>query len=54
MFYFFFFDGINGSSSVQETNPPNDSLFEQIKHIDEDGVEFWYARELQTILGYSE
>lgn len=54
MFYFFFFDGINGSGSVQETNPPNDSLFEQIKHVDEDGVEFWYARELQTILGYSE
>lgn len=28
--------------------------FENIKHIDENGVEFWYARELQTILEYIE
>jgi DNA-damage-inducible protein D len=26
--------------------------FEDIKHIDEDGAEFWLARELQGILGY--
>ena len=24
--------------------------FEEIKHIDDNGVEFWYARELQKIL----
>lgn len=28
--------------------------FENIKHIDENGIEFWYARELQTILEYME
>ncbi len=28
------------------------SIFEKIKHIDEDGNEYWLARELQTILGY--
>lgn len=28
--------------------------FEDIKHIDEEGYEFWYARELQIILGYKE
>ena len=28
--------------------------FEDIKHIDENGVEFWYARELQKVLNYSE
>lgn len=28
--------------------------FENIKHIDENGVEFWYARELQTVLEYTE
>ena len=28
--------------------------FENIKHMDENGVEFWYARELQTILEYME
>lgn len=27
--------------------------FESIKHIDENGVEFWYARELMTTLEYS-
>ena len=27
--------------------------FEKIKHIDEDGVEFWYARELMLVLKYT-
>ena len=27
--------------------------FEDIKHIDENGVEFWYARELMTMLEYN-
>ena len=26
--------------------------FEDIKHIDENGIEFWYARELQSVLNY--
>lgn len=26
--------------------------FEEIKHIDENGNEFWYARELMPTLGY--
>lgn len=28
--------------------------FENIKHLDENGQEFWYARELQTVLEYTE
>lgn len=28
--------------------------FENIKRVDEDGKEFWYARELAIALGYSE
>lgn len=31
----------------------NEQSFEQIKHIDEYGNEFWYARELQEVLGYT-
>lgn len=31
----------------------NDKSFENIKHIDENGVEFWYARELMKVLQYS-
>ena len=30
----------------------NNKTFEDIKHIDENGVEFWYARELMIILEY--
>lgn len=32
----------------------SEATFENIKHVDEDGNEFWYARELQKILEYSE
>lgn len=30
------------------------SKFDEIAHITEDGIEFWLARELQPLLGYSE
>lgn len=32
----------------------NQSIFESIKRLDEDGTEFWSARDLQTALEYSE
>lgn len=32
----------------------NEQTFEGIKHVDENGVEFWYARELQKALEYTE
>ena len=32
----------------------NNTTFENIKHFDENGVEFWYARELQVVLNYKE
>ena len=32
----------------------NETVFESIKHIDEDGKEYWFARELQSILGYNQ
>lgn len=31
-----------------------DSMFEEIKHCDENNQEYWYARELQVILDYTE
>ena len=37
---------------MKEINENNKS-FEDIKHIDENGVEFWYARELMPILEYN-
>ena len=37
-------------NNIDKTN----KSFEDIKHIDENGVEFWYARELQVILNYKE
>lgn len=32
----------------------SESTFDSIKHYTEDGVEFWYARELQGVLEYSQ
>lgn len=32
----------------------DENLFENIKHINEFGQEFWYARELQKVLEYTE
>ncbi len=31
----------------------NNKSFEDIKHIDENGIEFWYARELMPVLQYT-
>lgn len=38
---------------LEKTLNYNNQTFEEIKHIDENGVEFWYARELMPILQYS-
>lgn len=32
----------------------SEKIFEDIKHYTEDGIEFWYARELQGVLEYKE
>ena len=32
----------------------NNQTFEDIKHIAENGIEYWYARELQVVLNYKE
>lgn len=39
---------------MDETDNYNEKTFEEIKHIDEKGNEYWNARELQQILGYKE
>ena len=40
-------------SAEEETNY-TESLFESIRHVNEYGEEFWYARELQIALEYKE
>ena len=40
------------SKIVKNTN--YNKNFENIKHIDENNIEFWYARELQLVLDYKE
>ena len=35
-------------------NEYTNSIFEEIKHVDEYGNEFWYARELQKVLEYKD
>lgn len=32
----------------------NEMIFESIKHIDENGCEYWLARELQKVLEYTQ
>lgn len=39
---------------MSELEEYNNDLFESIKHIDENGNEYWEARELQSALGYKE
>lgn len=53
---FFFFD--DSTESVMETSNNNEqtnytkTIFDSIRHINDYGQEFWYARELQNILDY--
>ena len=39
---------------MNELEKINETIFESFKHIDEDGNEYWYARELQKVLEYTE
>jgi DNA-damage-inducible protein D len=40
--------------SNEEKNNYTESLFESIRHVNKYGQEFWYARDLQIALGYTE
>ena len=61
---FFFFDeepiatptdkALSKALSLEEETNYSESLFESIKHINEYGQEFWYARELQIALEYKQ
>ena len=42
---------MNKSEKIKEYS---NKSFEDIKHIDENGIEYWYARELQLVLDYKE
>ena len=39
---------------MEELVDPRKSVFEQIRHIDENGIEYWSAREMAKVLEYSE
>lgn len=41
-------------NNINKVNKYTNKNFEEIKHIDENGVEYWYARELQIVLDYTE
>ena len=41
-------------NDLEKNSNYSNQTFESIKHIDEDGIEFWYARELQVVLDYKE
>ena len=61
MFFFFTDDEADTTVPLEtETNSKqkqqnySDSTFESIKHINDYGQEFWYARELQIALEYKQ
>ena len=39
---------------MNELEKINVTIFESIKHVDDDGNEYWYARELQKVLEYTQ
>ena len=39
---------------IEEANEHNEAIFESIKHANDNGQVFWYARELQEVLEYAE
>lgn len=45
---------LNKALSEEEKNNYTESLFESIRHVNEYGQEFWYARELQVALEYKQ
>lgn len=51
---YFFFDIDEDRPGEDPLAKYSESTFENIKHIDEDGNEYWLARELQYVLEYSE
>ena len=39
---------------MNELEKINETIFESIKHVDDDSNEYWYARELQKVLNYTQ
>lgn len=51
MYFFYFFDD---EEKNEEMAAYGEQTFEAIKHYTEEGQEFWYARELQSVLEYAQ
>jgi hypothetical protein len=45
---------MNSIKVLSNSQQDNSTLFDSIRHLDENGKEFWYARELMPILGYKQ
>ena len=41
-------------SKLEKIENYNNQTFEDIKHVDEYGTEYWYARELMKVLNYKD
>ena len=40
-------------NKIEKNESYNNQTFEDIKHVDENGIEYWYARELMKVLQYA-
>lgn len=54
MFFFFDDNNLPANAGTPSNIDYSESLFESIKHIDDNGNEFWYARELSKVLEYKD
>ncbi len=41
-------------NKIEKRENYSNQTFEEIKHIDENGIEYWYARELMKNFGYKD
>ncbi len=41
-------------NKLEKNEKSDNKTFEEIKYIDENGTEYWHARELQVVLNYKE
>lgn len=46
MYYYYYYD--------EALDEYGEKTFEEIKHINDDGIEYWLARELQPVLEYKQ
>lgn len=51
MYFYYYYED---EQKNEELSAYGQETFDSIRHVSENGIEFWYARELQKVLGYAQ